>query len=116
MKIKRQKEATTGKLTKAQKFILATIQKLGGVYPVDLALAVCQKLGLSTDWHKYADVDMPKLPPEYENAINEAYTVLCDLQRQAEAKKNNPKGLPMEALYALEKGRRVMERRQAEAD
>lgn len=115
MKIKRQKEATTGKLTKAQKFILATIQQLGGVYPVDLALAVCQKLGLDTDWHKYADVEMPKLPPEYENAINEAYTVQCQLQQQARAKKDNPKGLPIEALYAMEKGRKVMERRQAEA-
>jgi hypothetical protein len=71
------KVKTTGALNRAEKFIMSVVlNNKGYVRRVDLAQAVAEKLGLSLDGFKYADVEWPKLPPEYNAAIDEALKVI----------------------------------------
>lgn len=77
MKIKRTIKKTTGSLNKAEKFIMEVVlNNKGYVRRIDLAKAVAEKLGMSTDGFEYQDVPEPKLPPEYDKAIEVALKVI----------------------------------------
>lgn len=73
------------KLNKAEKFILNFCVNNPHFTAPELRYAVAKKLGLCTKGFEYADVDEPKLPPEYMRAIDTAMKVSWQLYKERSA-------------------------------
>jgi hypothetical protein len=73
------------KLNKAEKFILSFCVDNPHFTAVELRKAVAAKLGLSLKGFEYADVEEPKLPPEYTRAISTAMDVSWKLYKERSA-------------------------------
>ena len=71
----KQKSKTTGKLNRAERFVLQLCLDKPHFSRSDLCIPVAKKLGISIDGYKYMDVPEPKLPPEYEAAIETALKI-----------------------------------------
>lgn len=76
------KAKTTGKLNKAEKFVLQLCLAKPHFSINDLKIPVAKKLGINTDGFKFADVPEPKLPPEYVKAIETAMDVSWKLHKE----------------------------------
>lgn len=81
----KQKAKTTGALNKAERFVLQLCMDTPHFNIDDLRIPVCEKLGISTDGFKYADVEEPKLPPEYDRAIRTAMDIKWQMRKERSA-------------------------------
>lgn len=84
---KKHKVSPTKGMNKAEKFVFQLLMNDPNLLEWQLRQAVATKLGLPLDGFEYADVPMPKLPPEYDTAIKVAVRVRFELTRPTEAKK-----------------------------
>ena len=73
---------TTGALNKAERFVLQLCLANPRFNRHDLCIPVCEKLGISTAGYEYADVEEPKLPPEYETAIRAALDTRWQMRKE----------------------------------